>query len=28
VLAHALKISVTYDPDAVLAEIFDQAYAA
>jgi hypothetical protein len=28
VLAHALKISVTYDPDAVLAEIFDQSYAA
>jgi hypothetical protein len=28
VLAHALKISTTYDPDAVLAEIFDQAYAA
>ena len=28
VLAHALKISMTYDPDAVLAEIFDQSYAA
>jgi hypothetical protein len=28
VLAHALKISVTYDPDSVLAEIFDQSYAA
>jgi hypothetical protein len=27
VLAHALKISMTYDPDAVLAEIFDQSYA-
>jgi hypothetical protein len=28
VLAHALKNSVTYDPTAVLAEIFDQSYAA
>lgn len=27
-LTHALKISATYDPDAVLAEIFDQSYAA
>jgi hypothetical protein len=27
-LAHALKQSVTYDPTAVLAEIFDQSYAA
>jgi hypothetical protein len=27
VLANALKNSVTYDPDAVLAEIFDQSYA-
>jgi len=27
-LAHALKISTTYNPDAVLAEIFDQSYAA
>ncbi len=28
VLAHALKQSATYDPTAVLAEIFDQSYAA
>jgi hypothetical protein len=28
VLAAALKNSVTYDPTAVLAEIFDQSYAA
>jgi hypothetical protein len=28
VLATALKNSVTYDPTAVLAEIFDQSYAA
>jgi len=27
VLAHALKQSATYDPTAVLAEIFDQSYA-
>lgn len=27
-IAHALKISTTYGPDAVMAEIFDQAYAA
>ena len=27
-LAHALKISATYDPAAVLAEIFDQSYAS
>jgi hypothetical protein len=27
-LANALKISTTYDPDVILATIFDQAYAA